>query len=346
MRPIALALLVTSCSLLVCTMGGADVLPPELQAAQDALSENLTCASPLAGKPVTDEQAATAEKLADEGLAAARGYAAIQPGSPEARHLIGMLLVFAYRPVVAEAMPTNDDGSTPERPGTRLCRGTKDCCQRGLAELRAATRLAPQSVQYQLDYAEGMQICGQSKGSAGLLEALWTRGPEMTGDQKTRAARLLAQAAREQNRPQEEARWLCEALNCSPEDEAASARLEELLAVLPPSVFWLNYEAGTQVARRQDRPMMMSVMATWCPSCRRLNAETYSNAEVIALSKKFVCVWVDTDRQPDVARMHAAAKIPTIVFLDPQGRELHRLVGFRQADVFMSEMRQALRSQG
>jgi thiol-disulfide isomerase/thioredoxin len=257
-----------------------------------------------------------------------------------------MLLVFAYRPAVSKTTATNGDGSTSERSVTRLCRGTKDCCQRGLAELRAATRLAPESVQYQLDYAEGMQICGQGRGSAGLLEALWTRGPQMTGGQKARASRLLAQVARDQNRPQEEARWLCEALNCSPDDEVAAARLEELLAILPPSVFWLNYQAGTQVAKRQNRPMMVSFMAAWCPSCRRLNGEVYANSDVIGLSKKFVCLWVDTDRQPDVARMHAAAKIPTIVFLDPQGRELHRLVGFRQPDVFMSEMRQALGSQG
>jgi thiol-disulfide isomerase/thioredoxin len=313
-----------------------------LQAARGVLSQNLALASSVAGEPATEEQAAEAARLAEEGLAAARACAAAGP-TAEARHLVGRLLVFAYRPVVEKVTVTNDDGSREELTVTRLRRGGEGYCEQGLSELRAATRLAPKSTAYQLDYAEGLQICGDATRSARLLGALWRRSPEMSAGQRTRASRLLAEAAREQNQPREEARWLREALANDPHDEAAEKRLAELAPAAASSVFWLDYDAGMRAAMEQGRPVMIDFMTAWCSWCKKLDREVYMNSEVIGLSQDFICVRVDGGRRRDLARKHRVRGYPTIVFLGPHGRERNRVVGYKPTQPFLSAMHKALR---
>jgi thioredoxin-like negative regulator of GroEL len=338
---IAAALLAASCCTLPLAAGAATSPSTELEAARHALSQNLALAGSVADEPATDEQAAEAARLVEEGLAAARAHATAEPAA-EARHLIGMLLVFAYRPVVSKVPVANDDGTTAELTLTRLRRGGEGDCEQGLAELRAATRLAPKNLAYQLDYAEGLQICGEVRRSGGLLGALWLRSPEMTVGQRVRASRLLAQVAREQNRPQEEARWLREVLTNDPQDEGADQRLAELTHAVGGSIFWLDYEAGMRAARQQGRPVMVYFKSASCVLCKKLDREVYADPEVIALSQEFVCVKVDGDRRRDLVRRHRVRGYPTILFLDPQGRRLNRVVGYKPRRPFLSDMHKAL----
>jgi thiol-disulfide isomerase/thioredoxin len=321
-------------------------LPAELQAAQDALSQNLALGESLAGGPATAEQAAEAEKLIQDGLAAARSYASEQPEVAEAHHLIGMLLLFAYRPVVSTVTTTDDDGSTSEVTITSLRRGGEMYCEEGLTELRAAKTLVPKDIQYQLDYAEGLQACGQAQRSGNLLTALWLRAAEMTATEKTRAARLLALAARQQGQPHEEARWLREVVSNDPQDEEANRRLAELRASTRGTIAWLDYEAGMRSAQQQRRPVMIDFMASWCHWCKKLDREVYTSPEVIALSQEFVCVKVDGDRRPGLARKHRVSGYPTILFLGPKGQELSRVRGYEPTQAFLSDMRKALRPRG
>ncbi len=342
MKPVAVALLVAMCYALTCTGGVATPLPAELQAAHDALSQNLALGDSLAGDPATAEQAAEAERLIQDGLAAARSYASEQPQAAEAHHLIGMLLLFAYRPVISTVTITDDDGSTSEGTVTILRRAGGMYCEEGLTELRAAKKLVAKNIQYQLDYAEGLQTCDQAQHSGNLLTALWLRAADMTTDQKARAARLLAQAARQQNQPHREARWLREVLNNDSQDEDAGRRLAELASTMRGSIAWLDYEAGMRSAQQQGRPVMIDFMTSWCHWCKKLDREVYTSAEVIALSQEFVCVKVDGDRRRGLARTHRVSGYPTILFLGPQGQELNRVRGYEPTQAFLSDMRKAL----
>jgi thiol:disulfide interchange protein len=109
---------------------------------------------------------------------------------------------------------------------------------------------------------------------------------------------------------------------------------------------WVDYENGMGAARQQRKPVMIDFMAAWCGWCKVLDAEVYSNPEVIALSEQFVCIKVDGDRQRGPLQTHRVNSYPTVLFLDSDGRELHRVVGFRPTQAFMSEMRKALAARG
>ncbi len=59
------------------------------------------------------------------------------------------------------------------------------------------------------------------------------------------------------------------------------------------------------------------------------------------LAKKFVAVKLDAEKGegPELAKKYGVRGFPTIVFLDQQGEEIDRLVGFRPPDKFIAEIK-------
>jgi thiol:disulfide interchange protein len=224
---------------------------------------------------------------------------------------------------------------------TVLSRGSAADVDEGLAELRAATKLAPAEIGYQLDYAEALGACGEASAASGLLNALWMRQADMTATQRAQASRLLARSARAQGLTSEEARWLREVLRNEPSDEDAARRLAEVAPANAREVAWETYEAGMARARQEGKPVMVDFMAAWCVWCKRLDQDVYTNAEVVALSREFVCIKVDGDRRPDLTRTYRVDGYPTILFLDQHGGTLNRVNGYVPAQSFLGEMRKA-----
>jgi hypothetical protein len=55
---------------------------------------------------------------------------------------------------------------------------------------------------------------------------------------------------------------------------------------------------------------------------------TYPDPKVAEVLDKFVCIRVDVDQEPDVAKKHRAKALPDLRLLDADGRELRQLLGF------------------
>lgn len=73
-------------------------------------------------------------------------------------------------------------------------------------------------------------------------------------------------------------------------------------------------------AQQQNKPVLLSLTATWCQFCKRMDEETYSN-EAIAqyVGDNFVAVRVDTDKRPDVNTRYAQGGWPSTCILTPEG---------------------------
>jgi thiol:disulfide interchange protein len=110
------------------------------------------------------------------------------------------------------------------------------------------------------------------------------------------------------------------------------------------SIQWYDdYDKSMNVAKEQNKPVMIDFGADRCGACKKLDEETFTNEQVIELSKSFVCIKVNTDKQREIADGYDKIRfIPTIVFTDSQGHEVHRAVGFKNADKFLNEMHTAL----
>jgi len=317
--------------------------PPELAAAEHAYAQNLALGDALGGRPAETEQAAEAERLFREALAEARACIAANARSAEAHHLAGLVLCTAYRPV---AVPFEDASDRELAEDERdmvvfLRRGAATGCEEGLTEMRTALRLKPADPEYHLDYAEALSTCNALARCEEQALALWDGRPTMANLQCARCACLLADCARRRSEPDVEIRWLREAARYNPQDTQVAQRLAALAAA-QPRILWLSYDAGKALAESAQKPMLIDFTAELCGWCRRLERDVFSRADVVACSKRFVCIKVDeTDRRDLVAAFNVQA-YPTAVVLDHTGRELHRITGYRPAAQYVAGLQTVL----
>jgi len=107
---------------------------------------------------------------------------------------------------------------------------------------------------------------------------------------------------------------------------------------------WHEYEEGMALASSNNMPVMIDFYTEWCGYCRKMDDEVYVNDEVIELSKNFVNIKVDCYARPDLRQKYAIMGYPTIVFLNSNGDEVHRVLGYVTADRLKTDMQIALNS--
>jgi uncharacterized protein YyaL (SSP411 family) len=79
-------------------------------------------------------------------------------------------------------------------------------------------------------------------------------------------------------------------------------------------------EAAFSEARRDAKPILLSISAVWCHWCHVMDETSYSDPRVItAINERFVPVRVDNDRRPDVNARYNQGGWPTTAFLAPAG---------------------------
>lgn len=109
------------------------------------------------------------------------------------------------------------------------------------------------------------------------------------------------------------------------------------------SIAWLDsLDQGLSLAQEQKKPVMIDFYTGWCGFCKKLDSETFSNPQVTELAEKFVCVKVNGDDNSDIIKKYGIRGFPTIVFLNWQGQETERVVGFRPATAFAPVMNRLL----
>jgi uncharacterized protein YyaL (SSP411 family) len=73
-------------------------------------------------------------------------------------------------------------------------------------------------------------------------------------------------------------------------------------------------------AKRDDKPILLSISAVWCHWCHVMDETSYSDPAVIAqINERFIPVRVDNDRRPDVNARYNQGGWPTTAFLTPEG---------------------------
>lgn len=76
-------------------------------------------------------------------------------------------------------------------------------------------------------------------------------------------------------------------------------------------------------ALASEKPVLLSISASWCHSCHEMDEQTYSHPEVASfLKENFVAVRVDTDQRPDINTRYNQGGWPSTVFLTPSGQIL------------------------
>jgi thiol:disulfide interchange protein len=103
----------------------------------------------------------------------------------------------------------------------------------------------------------------------------------------------------------------------------------------------LSHGQALAKARSEKKVVMIDFYSDTCIPCRQLDTETFSNARVRAfLNEKTVAVRVNIEDNRQLARMYRIALIPCLVFVNGEGEEVGRLLGFASPEGFLAKARQ------
>lgn len=105
-----------------------------------------------------------------------------------------------------------------------------------------------------------------------------------------------------------------------------------------------GFERGMQVARDQQRPLLLYFTAQWCKYCHQMEREAFVQQAVIDRSRDFVCVLIDADAEPAACRQFEVRGFPTIQFVSARGLRLNRVTGKQPAGQLLMQMRAALQA--
>lgn len=97
-----------------------------------------------------------------------------------------------------------------------------------------------------------------------------------------------------------------------------------------------NYQSSINANER----MIIDFYADWCIPCKELDALTFSDESVVEESKRFTNYKVDmtqtlSDETEELRNKFNIIGMPTVLIIDSEGNEIHRLTGFVNAEEFL-----------
>lgn len=107
-----------------------------------------------------------------------------------------------------------------------------------------------------------------------------------------------------------------------------------------------DFAKALEKAKETDKIIMVDVSTSWCGYCVKLDEETFSHPDVVALAEEFVCLRVDGDNLSEEFKELYSKEIqgfPTILFISKQGAHLLTSSGFMPAEPYLSMMSNVLR---
>lgn len=124
-------------------------------------------------------------------------------------------------------------------------------------------------------------------------------------------------------------------------------------SVAAEGVAWKPFEEAVSLAAKQQKKLLIDVYAPWCPWCRRLQREVYTDPAVQRyLSDTFVVTRLNGDDSAssltfktytltpaELAQGLMAQGFPTTVFLAADSEYITRLPGFVDAGEFLQILR-------
>jgi len=132
--------------------------------------------------------------------------------------------------------------------------------------------------------------------------------------------------------------------NDKPANDLGRAQSAYLRSAAHQPVQWREWgDATFELARREDKPILLDIGAVWCHWCHVMDRESYENEEVARIiNEHYIPIKVDRDERPDIdARYQIAVSAltgqggwPLTAFLTPDGKPFYGGTYFPPDDNF------------
>jgi thioredoxin-like negative regulator of GroEL len=104
-----------------------------------------------------------------------------------------------------------------------------------------------------------------------------------------------------------------------------------------------DYNAARKEAAEKGKPIILDFGFEGCQYCRKLDATTFRDAEVIKrLNGQFVPLRIDIQKDPVLAEKLNLQQYPTVVFASPEGHILGKVEGYQEPGPFQENLDRVL----
>lgn len=104
------------------------------------------------------------------------------------------------------------------------------------------------------------------------------------------------------------------------------------------SINWQSYTSATFAkAKKQHKLVLLFGKATWCPWCRRMKNETFTDSTVISLiNKNYVPIMIDIDDQSSIADQYNISVVPANIIMTDDYKVVDSKTGYLSANQMAS----------
>jgi thioredoxin-related protein len=106
--------------------------------------------------------------------------------------------------------------------------------------------------------------------------------------------------------------------------------------VAESNIAWIkDFDVALDIAKSESKPILIDFYTDWCGWCKKLDKDTYGNAQVQQELEQFVCVKIDAEKNKDLSRKYKISGFPSTAFLKSDGQLIEVVPGYRPPDEFM-----------
>jgi len=103
--------------------------------------------------------------------------------------------------------------------------------------------------------------------------------------------------------------------------------------------FKYNFSEALQIAKKQNKEVMMMYSATWCPECNYMKEVVFKNRKVIKYIEKYYVVLLLDIQKDKLPEGFNYIGIPTFFFIDKYAKQKSKIIGGSKANIFLQKLK-------